>query len=88
MFVKKLAIFLSVLCVLASSVESGFAATSCLSIFDRQKRVLTTSADQPYVLSGPLHIYLKADCSIPKKTHNNPKPKAVIEVDQNGVTVD
>ncbi|MYH02539.1 MAG: hypothetical protein F4142_08200, partial [Nitrospira sp. SB0675_bin_23] len=88
MFVKKLAIFLSVLCVLASSVESGFAATSCLSILDRQKRVLTTSADQPYVLSGPLHIYLKADCSIPKKTHNNPKPKAVIEVDRNGVTVD
>ena len=87
MLVKKLAIFLF-LFVLAFSVESSFAATSCLSILDRQKRVLTTSADKPYVISGPLYIYLKANCSIPKKTNNNPKPKAVIEVDQDGVTVD
>ncbi|MCY4132467.1 MAG: hypothetical protein OXF39_07475, partial [Nitrospira sp.] len=33
-------------------------------------------------------LSLKAACSIPKKPNNNPKPKAVIEVDQDGVTVE
>ncbi len=76
--------------MLASGVELSFAATSCLSILDGQKRVLTTSADNPYVVSSgqSLTIYLKANCLIPKKPDNNPKPKAVIEEKLNGVTVD
>ena len=86
MSINKLAI---ILFVLASSVELSFAATSCLSILDKQERVLTTSADKPYVVSGQtLSIYLKANCSIPKNPNNNPKPKAVIEGKRNGVTVD
>ena len=89
--VNKLAIILFVLAsfVLASSVELSFAATSCLSILDTQEKVLTTSADNPYVFSGPnLNIHLKANCSIPKKPNNNPKPKAVTQGNRNGVTVD
>ena len=74
---------------LVSSVESTFAATSCLSIRDSQGRVLTSSADNPYVVNGQsVLLNLKAACSIPKKPNNNPKPKAVIEVEQDGVTVE
>ena len=90
MVLNKLAVILCVLAsVLASGVELSFAATSCLSILDTQEKVLTTSADNPYVFSGPnLNIHLKANCSIPKKPNNNPKPKAVTQGNRNGVTVD
>ncbi len=74
-----------------SSVHAQAVTTpSCLSILDRQERILTTSADKPYVVpEQTLKIYLKADnCRIPKKPNNNPKPKAVVEGTRNGVTVD
>ena len=63
---------------------------SCLSVLDPQERILTTSADKPYVVpEQTLLIYLKADnCRIPKKPNNNPKPKAVVEGTRNEVIVD
>ncbi len=63
---------------------------SCLSVLDPQQRILTTSADKPYVVpEQTLVIYLKADnCRIPKKPNNNPKPKAVVKGLRNEVIVD